>query len=320
MSPASEPVAVELLGSSPGRVLRRYWGAMRPAFFPASVLPVVVGSAWGHAVTGSFNLGVAALALFATMLVHAGANVINDVADDESGTDRANAERIYPYTGGSRFIQNEVLSAQTMRHFGTWLLIAACLCGALLAWLKGPLVLVFGLAGVALATLYSLRPAQLAGRGIGEIAIGVAFGVLPVTGAAWLQSALIDSAALLISVPVALWVTAILLINEVPDVVADAAAGKRTLPVRLGISGARWLYVGLHLGALIAIVVAVYARLLSPFALIVPPLLFVLALANSRAVRPVAEGRAALKSAIERTLAIHSVGCLWLAVWAWRGV
>jgi 1,4-dihydroxy-2-naphthoate octaprenyltransferase len=319
MSQASEPLAVELLGNAPGRILRRYWGAMRPAFFPASVLPVVVGSAWGHAVSGTLDLGVATLALLATMLVHAGANVINDVADDESGTDRANTERIFPYTGGSRFIQNDILSARAMRRFGIGLLVAACLCGALLAWLKSPLVLAFGLAGVTLATLYSLRPVQLAGRGIGELAIGVAFGVLPVTGAAWLQSGVVDSAALLISVPVALWVTAILLINEVPDVVADAAAGKRTLPVRLGITGARWVYVGLHLGALIAIVAAVAVNLVSPFTLIVPPLLFILALANSRAVRPVAEGRAALKSAIERTLAIHSVGCLWLAVWAWRG-
>src|SRR5512145_2558370 len=209
MSPGSEPLAVDLLGNSPGRVLRRYWGAMRPAFFPASVLPVVVGSAWCRAVSGTLDLGVAAPALLATMLVHAGANVINDVADAESGTDGTNTERIFPYTGGSRFIQNKILSARAMRRFGIGLLIAACICGALLAWLKGPIVLAFGLTGIALATLYSLRPAQLAGRGVGELATAVAFGLLPVTGAAWLQSGVIDSAALLLSVPVALWVTAI---------------------------------------------------------------------------------------------------------------
>jgi 1,4-dihydroxy-2-naphthoate octaprenyltransferase len=317
MSQASEPLAVDLLGNSPGRVLRRYWGAMRPAFFPASVLPVVVGSAWGHAVSSRLDFGVATLALLATMLVHAGANVLNDVADDESGTDRANTERIFPYTGGSRFIQNQILSARAMRRFGIGLLVAASICGALLASLKGPVVLAFGLTGVALATLYSLRPAQLAGRGIGELAIAVAFGLLPVTGAAWLQSGTFDDAALLISIPVALWVTAILLINEVPDIAADAAAGKRTLPVRLGIGGARWTYVALHLGALLAIVAAVIAGHLSPFALLVPPLLFALALANSRDIRPVAQAREALKRAIERTLAIHTAGCLWLAVWAW---
>jgi 1,4-dihydroxy-2-naphthoate polyprenyltransferase len=319
VSPASEPLAVELLGSSPGKILRRYWGAMRPAFFPASVLPVVVGTAWGHAVSGSFDLGVAALALLATMLVHAGANVINDVADDESGTDRANTERIFPYTGGSRFIQSQILSASAMRRFGLRLLVVALLCGVLLAWLKGPLVLGFGLVGIALGTLYSLRPVQLAGRGVGELAIGVAFGLLPVTGAAWLQSGLLDSASLLIAAPVALWVTAILLINEVPDIKADAAAGKHTLPVRLGIAGTRLIYLGLHLGAALAILVAVGQGLLSGWTLLAPPLLVALAFANSRAIRPVTEGREALKGAIERTLAIHAVGCVWLAVWAWRG-
>jgi hypothetical protein len=58
---------------------------------------------------------------------------------------------------------------------------------------------------------------------------------------------------------------------------------------------------------------------LSVWSLIVPPLLLVLAVINALAIRPVSEGREALKGAIERTLAIHSVGCLWLAVWAWRG-
>jgi 1,4-dihydroxy-2-naphthoate octaprenyltransferase len=160
---------------------------------------------------------------------------------------------------------------------------------------------------------------QLAGRGIGEAAIATAFGLLPVTGAAWLQSGAVDLASLLVSVPVAMWVTAILLINEVPDIAADAAAGKRTLPVRLGVGGARRVYVGLHAGALLALAAAAFVGLLSPFALIVPPFLFALALANSRDIRPVAEARDKLTRAIERTLAIHSVGCLWLAVWAWRG-
>ena len=87
--------------------------------------------------------------------------------------------------------------------------------------------------------------------------------------------------------------------------------------MRFGVTGARWIYVGLHFGALLAIVAAVIAGYLSPFALIVPPLLFALALANSRDIRPVAEARESLKRAIERTLAIHTVGCLWLAAWAW---
>ena len=146
-------------------------------------------AAWGHAVSGTFDLGVAALALLATMLVHAGANVINDVADDESGTDRANTERIFPYTGGSRFIQNKILSAR--RHATFWHRAARRRLSV-----RRAARVAQGSAGAQRsawrasrsATLYSLRPVQLAGRGVGELAIGVAFGILPVTGAAWLQS------------------------------------------------------------------------------------------------------------------------------------
>jgi 1,4-dihydroxy-2-naphthoate octaprenyltransferase len=319
MATATEPLAIDFLGSSPGRVLRRYWGAMRPAFFPASVLPVLVGTAWGHSVRGSLDYGAAVLALLATMLVHAGANVINDVADDDNGTDRMNDERIFPYTGGSRFIQNSILSARAMRNFGIGLLVAAAVCGALLAQIKGPLVIAFGLLGVVLGTLYSIRPVQLAGRGFGELTIAIAFGVLPVCGAAWLQSGVLDGSSLLISIPMAFWVASILLINEVPDIAADAAAGKGTLPVRVGIPGTRVIYLALHLGALAAIVGVVATGMLRAWALIVPPLLLVLAVANSRAVRPVSDGREALKGAIERTLAIHTIGGLWLALWAWFG-
>jgi len=88
---------------------------------------------------------------------------------------------------------------------------------------------------------YSLPSVQLVARGVGEACIAVAFGLLPVCGAAWLQSGVIDWRAC--------WspsgrpvVTLILLINEVPDRKADAAAGKRTLVVRLGVAGARRLY------------------------------------------------------------------------------
>ena len=149
--------------------------------------------------------------------------------------------------------------------------------------------------------------------------IAIAFGVLPVCGAAWLQSGVLDGSSLLISIPMAFWVASILLINEVPDIAADAAAGKGTLPVRVGIPGTRVIYLALHLGALAAIVGVVATGMLRAWALIVPPLLLVLAVANSRAVRPVSDGREALKGAIERTLAIHTIGGLWLALWAWFG-
>mgnify|MGYP001822402325 FL=1 len=233
----ADPSPQTFAGDSLGQTARRLFGAMRPKFFPASVLPVIAGSAWGLQAAGGFDWLVFVLALFATVCVHGAANVLNDVGDDAGGTDKRNEDRIYPYTGGSRFIQQGIMSASEMARWGISLLAIAAIAGLILIYLKGTMVLYFGLAGVALCVLYSLGPIRLASIGIGETAVAVGFGVVPVAGAAWLQGAALDANLLLFSLPVSFWVAAILLINEVPDIAADAATGKRTLPVRLGLGG-----------------------------------------------------------------------------------
>lgn len=312
-----EPSAALLKGRSPLRVAKRLFLATRPKFFAASILPVIVGTAWGYHAGGHFDLAIAVLALAATVCLHAGANVLNDVFDELSGSDRANADRIYPYTGGSRFIQNEIMSVSEMRRWGIVLLAAAIALGTLLIVLKGPGVLWFGLAGIALGTLYSIPPIQLSARGFGEAAVALAFGALPVTGAAWLQSGIVDTDVLLVSVPISLWVAAILLINEVPDIKADASAGKRTLAVRLGAGGTQKLYVMIHAFALLAIGLAIAKGLLPVLALLLPGALFLIAARASQGIRRGREQPETFPRAIELTLAIHMLGCLWLAGWIW---
>jgi 1,4-dihydroxy-2-naphthoate octaprenyltransferase len=312
MSSTPEPLAAALSGSSPGRAAKRLLLATRPKFFTASVLPVLLGTAWGYKVGGQFDAAGFILALMATLCVHAGANVLNDVFDELGGSDSSNADRIYPYTGGSRFIQNGVMSVAEMARWGSALVGVGMVFGATLIVLKGMTALYFGLAGVALATLYSIPPVQLSARGLGEAAVGVAFGVLPVTGAAWLQSGVIDGASLLISVPIALWVANILLINEVPDIVADARANKRTLAVRFGRRGTQVLYFVLQVVAVLAIGAAAGQSLLPWGALVLPGLLL---LAAARATWAIDQDVERLRRGIELTLAIHALGSLWLIIW-----
>ncbi len=317
MTQPVEPALATLGGRGPALSIRRRWLAMRPAFLTASVLPVVVGTTWGQAAGGRFDPWAAVLALLATALVHAGANVINDVGDELGGTDRINTERIFPYTGGSRVIQNGVMDLRQMHRLGWGLIGIAALLGVLLALIKGPAVLLLGLAGIALSVAYSLPPLKLASRGVGELTIAVGFGVLPVMGSSWLQTGVFDGAAAWISLPPAMWVTAILLINEVPDMRADALAGKRTLPVRLGVRGTRMVYLLLQLFALAAVVIMVTRDQLPAIAVLVPVLLAALAVAASRGIGS-ASGpeREKLRASIEKTLVIHALGCLWIAACA----
>jgi len=306
------PDPARLQGGSFPRTAKRLFLATRPMFFPASILPVLLGTAWGVRAGGGLDLGVAALALGATVLVHAGANTVNDVYDDMSGTDNANLARIYPFTGGSRFIQNRILGRKAMLRWGLALLAAAAVAGLVLAALKGPVVIGLGVAGGLLAVGYSAAPLRLCTRGLGEIAVGVGFGILPVMGAAWLQSGRFSSETLLISLPLALWVFNILLINEIPDMAADAQAGKRTLPVRLGVRATAAVYVATNAATLAAVAFAVVQGLLPLPALAVPALLALAALFVAAKLADGDVARSVLAGAIKATLAIHIVGGLWL--------
>jgi 1,4-dihydroxy-2-naphthoate octaprenyltransferase len=310
------PIPQEFLGNAPGRVARRLFNATRPKFFPASVLPVIAGTAWGYQVAGNFDGAVFLLALLATVCVHAGANVLNDVGDESGGTDRRNEERIYPYTGGSRFIQNGIMSAGNMGRLGVSLLAVAALAGLVLLMMRGQMVLWFGLAGVLLAVFYSLGPVRLSSIGLGEFAIGIAFGVLPVMGAAWLQGAALNLQSLLFALPISAWVAAIVLINEVPDMTADGMTGKRTLPVRIGLPATAFLYTGMHVFAVAVVLLMTANAELPLLAPLVPLMLLVLVLKAARAIRDGVTNRTQMTAGIEATLAIHTVGSIWLALCA----
>lgn len=308
----ADPTPEAFVGASFERKAKRLFAATRPKFFPASVLPVLAGSAWGFGATGQFDVLVFTLALFSTMAVHAAANVLNDVGDDSGGTDRLNEDRIYPYTGGSRLIQQGIMSAAEMTRWGVTLLALAAMSGLMLIYLKGPIVLYFGLVGVLLCVLYSLGPARLASLGVGETAVAIGFGVVPVMGAAWLQGAELNTTLLVFSLPVSFWVAAILLINEVPDIAADEATGKRTLPVRFGLGGTAAVYFGLHLGSALATIWLSYTGALPLLAPAVPLALLVIAARSATAIRNGIADRAGMARAIEGTLAIHTLGSIWL--------
>ncbi|HSQ73757.1 MAG TPA: prenyltransferase, partial [Rubrivivax sp.] len=302
------PSADAFAGSGFGNYLKRAFFATRPKFFTASVLPVVVGTALGAKAIGAIAWIPALLAILATILVHAASNVLHDVGDDMTGADAPNCLRIYPFTGGSRFIQACILSRDEMRRLGIGLLVAAAVPGLALVAMYGPMVLWLGLAGSAIGLLYSIPPIYLSGRGVGELFLAVAFGPLPVMGAAWLQDGVFDLGRFFVSVPVGLWVAAILLINEVPDMSSDAAAGKRTQVVRLGVGGARLLYIAMHIMALAGGIAAIAVDVLPWWYALPAVALFAMGLKAGLGIADVREKREQMQKSIEGTLAVQALG------------
>jgi 1,4-dihydroxy-2-naphthoate octaprenyltransferase len=293
---------------------RRGFLATRPAFLVASVLPVLVGTAWAdvafHHVDGLWF----ALALTATLLAHAATNVYNDVSDDQIGADPGNEGRIYPYTGGSRFIQTGLLSRREMTLLAIGLLVAALAVGSVLAAVRGPGVVLLGMAGLGLGLLYSLPGAQLSARGVGEAAVALGLGVLPVLGSVWLQTGVIDYGAVVLCIPVSCWVAAILIINEVPDVEADRHARKRTLVVRWGASGARSIYRMLTLVAFAASIWGIARGGLPVWYALPAIVLAALGFVAAHRISIERAYRQRLKQGIELTLAIQAAGCVLIAM------
>ncbi len=207
--------------------------ATRPAFLTASVLPVVVGIALAWKLAGTLQMDLAILSVVNIILIHAAANVLNDYFDAISGTDEINTGRIFPFTGGSRFIQNGVLSQERALHLGLTLMAAGAILGTYMVIRTGPELLLLGLIGATVSVLYSAPPC-LACRGVGDLAIGLCFGVLPVVGTVFIQTGTLPEASWWMGAVIGFFVVAILWVNSIPDIEADRKARKMTLPARLG--------------------------------------------------------------------------------------
>jgi 1,4-dihydroxy-2-naphthoate octaprenyltransferase len=306
---------MDSLKHSPVPGLLTYIKASRPMFLIASVLAVLLGSSIGYSEAMHFDAFAFSLALFSVMCVHAGINVLNDVYDELNGTDRLNHERIFPFTGGSRVIQNDILNVNQMRRWGILLLAISSIAGLVLLYLKGPFVIVFGVAGIAIGYLYSAPPIALASRALGEFAVALGFGVIIVTGAAWLQHGTIDTVTWLVSIAVGLWASNILLINEVPDATADRAAGKRTLVVFTGLTVTAILYSVINIVAAYLVYRVVLTGWLPRVAITLPLLSVLAGTFASYAILRWPAQRSLLERAIKLTLAIHTLNCLWLIAW-----
>ena len=89
---------------------------------------------------------------------------------------------------------------------------------------------------------YTGGPKPYGYLGLGEVFVLVFFGLVATAGTTYVLLERLDWFAVLCGVPVGLWAVALLMANNLRDVVGDAAAGKRTLAVRLGERRSRLMY------------------------------------------------------------------------------
>ena len=236
----------------------------RVPFTSASIFPMLAIAAYYAGLgDGLFSVTSLLLAVFGVLLLHLSSNVFNDYFDVSDGTDEANNEYFQPggaaITGGSRAIELGIITLNKTKTVATSLLLASLLVAGFLFYniyqvtgatsnVEGALAV--GLSGLFLGYFYTARPLRLvARRGLGELAIFLAFGPLLTLGTGYAISAetigfLSSEFYMLLSlgVPFGFLTTNILYINQFPDAESDAKTGKNHLVVTLGKKAARWGY------------------------------------------------------------------------------
>jgi 1,4-dihydroxy-2-naphthoate polyprenyltransferase len=210
---------------------------------------------------GFFSPWTYAAAALGAVALQAGANMVNDYYDFVNGTDSAdwNAPENF---GPGLAIQRGLLRPEQVWWGGIVALVFGSTLGLILAAICGWPVLVLGLAGVAGAYFYTGAPLQLAYRGLGDLMVFTLMGPGYVLGAYYVQALSFSSTALVASLPMGFLCSGVLQANNLRDIENDRAHGKRTFAVLIGRKAAIAELICSDLGAYLATIAGVAARVL----------------------------------------------------------
>jgi 1,4-dihydroxy-2-naphthoate octaprenyltransferase len=203
-----------------------------------SVLPVLIATAAVRPVA-KWYWGILVVSALGVMLLHAMGNLLNDYFDFRSGVDRkVEGDEGRP---GRLLVRGELTPREIFIEAMTCFLLGVPLA-VYLIWTSGPGLLWFGLAAALALYVYTGPPFRLKYRALGEVLIFLVFGPLLTVGAAYAQTGGFEWLALILSVPVGVVTTAVLLGNNIRDMEEDKAAGIRTLAHSMGARAARTAY------------------------------------------------------------------------------
>ena len=231
----------------------------RPRTLPAAISPVLAASGLA-AYEGGFRPTAALLALLVSVALQIGVNYANDYSDGIRGTD---AVRVGPL----RLVGSGLARPAVVRRAALICFAIAGLAGLALVIMTGHWwLLAVGVACVLAAWFYTGGKRPYGYLGLGELFVFVFFGLVAVCGTAYVQVGRVSPAAVLTGVGIGALTCAILVANNLRDIIGDAAVGKRTLATRLGDPRTRAFY--LILVVIAALMIIVVAALTSIWALL----------------------------------------------------
>lgn len=218
--------------------------ALRPYSLVNSLILIVVATALAYH-DGGFRLPVALLCLGFAVGMQTLANLVNDYCDFKKGTD--DETRLGP----PRAMAQGLVTERAMKRAIVLAALLGCLTGCGLLWFGTWKLLLVGAACVFFACIYTAGPFPLAYNGLGDVAVVVFFGLVPVGFTYFLQTGVWTSDITCLSLACGLAIDTMLMVNNFRDCEGDRRSGKRTVVVLFGKRFGKYAYLALGFGAVL---------------------------------------------------------------------
>lgn len=216
--------------------------AARPVTLTAAAVPVLVGTALAARYV-SINWTLFALAFLGSVLIQVGTNLADEY------TDHHGKGQGVKYLAPHKVIARGLLSEQAVLAGVIVSFGLSTAVGLYLVYRVGWPILAVGLLSTMAGYLHSSGPFPLGHHLLGEVTVFIFMGPLSVQSAYYVQTQEVTWAVFWTSLPIALWVTAILQANNLRDRDDDKAEGKHTFATLFSLSTGRWVYAWLLYGA-----------------------------------------------------------------------
>ena len=226
------------------KTLQAWIQLSRVPFHSVGVLPFFLGTLLAWKTHGLFNFQIFAISTAAVILIMLCTYYTGEYSDITEDRLSASLDRNI-FSGGSQAVIKDLVSfehAKKASYVTCGLAVVAGLIIQFYFW-TGPLTIPLGVVGMFSGLLYSGMPYRWVAKGVGEVAIGICYGWLPIATSFYLQTGEIAGIIHWMSLPVACTIFNVILINEFPDYAADIIVKKSNLVVRLGKEKASYLYI-----------------------------------------------------------------------------
>ena len=241
---------------------RVWWKLTRPHTLTASFAPVFLGTMIAlYEAKIDWLLFIAML--LACLLIQAATNMFNEYYDFVRGLDSEESVGI-----GGAIVRNGV-KPKTVMQLALLLYLIAAILGVYICYETSWLLLVVGAISMAVGYFYTGGPYPISSTPFGELFSGLFMGMLIVLIAVYIQIGSVPMFAVLLSIPSAFLVAAIMLSNNIRDIVEDTVGGRKTMAILVGRNTAINILASYFIISYLWIIGLVLLQIITPWTLLV---------------------------------------------------